>query len=154
LPTNARILQINISSGGVPKLPIESAEITRLGITGDAHRFSLHGGSSKALLLMASEFIDTLKHEGFPVFYGALGENITTLGLDHHLWQPGQQFRSGPIVIELTTPREPCKTLNPYGKGIQKRLQAAPGESGFYARVLTGGNLLANAIIEAVERIS
>ena len=150
----AHILQINISPGGVPKLPIQNAQITRLGIIGDQHRFRLHGGPSKALLLMASEVINTLKLEGFPVSYGALGENFTTIGLDHRLWQTGQQFRTGPLLIELTSPREPCKTLNPYGKGIQQRLLRQPGESGFYARVLTGGNLLPNAIIEAVERIS
>ncbi len=149
-----RILQINISSGGVPKLPIEHAEVGPLGIRGDRHRFRMHGGRQRAILLLASEVVDTLKLEGFPVFYGALGENFTTLGLDHRLWKTGQRFSCGPVLIELTSPREPCKTLNPYGKGIQKRLEAGPGESGFYAQVLTGGNIAPNGIIEAVERIS
>jgi hypothetical protein len=42
------------------------------------HRFRLHGGPGKALLLLASEVIDALCAEGWPLFYGALGENLTT----------------------------------------------------------------------------
>lgn len=149
-----RVLQINISAGGVPKTPIAQAEVGPLGIAGDGHRVRLHGGPDKALLLLASEVIDELRAEGWPLYYGALGENLTTYGLDHRHWQSGRRFQCGNILLELTTAREPCKTLNPYGRGIQKRLRAKPGESGFYASVLTGGILLPDAIIEAVERIS
>ena len=149
-----RILQINTSAGGVPKAPIAKAEVGTLGIAGDGHRFRLHGGPDKAILLLASEVIDALRAEGWPLYYGALGENLTTAGLDHSLWQPGQYFRCADVLLQLTTPREPCRTLNPYGRGIQKRLRAHPGESGFYAAVLSGGTLLPDAIIERVERIS
>ncbi len=149
-----RIVQINISAGGVPKTPVVQAEVGRLGIAGDGHRFRLHGGPKKALLLLASEVIDNLRAEGWPLYYGALGENLTTAGLDHATWKGGQRFRCGDVLLELTTPREPCKTLNPYGPGIQKRLRAKPGESGFYAAVLSHGILITDAIIEGVERIS
>jgi MOSC domain-containing protein YiiM len=157
LPPNdpARIVQINISpQGGVPKTPIAQAEVGPLGILGDGHRYRLHGGPQKALLLIAAEAIDLLCQEGWPLFYGALGENLTTRGLDHRTWQPGQRFRCSGVLLELTTPREPCKTLNPYGRGVQQRLLQNPGERGFYAAVLTGGTLTPDAIIEAVERIS
>jgi MOSC domain-containing protein YiiM len=149
-----RILQINISPGGVPKTPISQAIVGPVGIAGDGHCFRLHGGPKKAILLLAAEVIDLLCAEGWPLFYGALGENFTTRGLNHSLWQTGQRFRSGEVTLELTTPREPCKTLNPYGCGIQKRLRQNPGESGFYAAVLSGGMIVPDAIIEAVERIS
>jgi MOSC domain-containing protein YiiM len=149
-----RILQINISAGGVPKTAIEKAELGPLGILGDGHRFRSHGGLEKALLLLASEVVDALRTEGWPVYYGALGENLTTCGLDHTAWQSGQRFRCGSVIIQLTAPREPCRTLNPYGSGIQRRLQATPGESGFYAAVRAGGTLSREDIIEKVERIS
>jgi MOSC domain-containing protein YiiM len=154
LPERGQILQINISAGGVPKTPIPSAEVGPMGIVGDGHRYRLHGGPKKALLLLASEVIDALCADGWPLFYGALGENLTTRGLNHRTWRPGQRFRSGHLLIELTTPREPCKTLNPYGRGLQKRLLQNQGESGFYAAVLSAGTLTPDAIIEAVERIS
>ena len=149
-----RIVQINISTGGVPKTAVARAEVGPLGIVGDGHRFRSHGGVDKALLLVASEVIDALRAEGWPLYYGALGENLTTYGLDQSTWQSGQRFKCGSVTIELTTPREPCRTLDVYGRGIQKRLKAKHGESGFYAAVLEGGTLLPDATIEAVERIS
>ena len=36
--TTGRIVQINTSPGGVPKLPVETARVTRLGIEGDSQR--------------------------------------------------------------------------------------------------------------------
>ena len=149
-----RILQISISPGGVPKTPIARAEVGPLGIVGDGHRFRLHGGREKALLILASEVIDTLRAEGWPLFYGALGENLTTEGFDHRNWRAGQRFRIGEVLLELTTPREPCRTLNPYGRGIERRLRAKPSEGGFYAAVLVGGILTPRAIIENVEPVS
>ena len=149
-----RILQINISPGGVPKTPVPRAEVGPLGLVGDGHRFRSHGGRDKALLILASEVVDLLRAEGWPVFYGALGENLTTAGLDHGAWRPGQRFSIGQVLIELTTAREPCRTLSPYGRGLQKRLRAQPGESGFYAAVLAGGLLTPDAIIESLEPVS
>ena len=156
-----RVLQINISNGGVPKTAIDRAEVTPLGIIGDVHRSPrYHGGPERALLLIASEVVDTLCAEGWPVFYGALGENLTTVSLDHRSWRPGDRFRIGSVLIELTSPRQPCANLDPYGPGIQARLfdlrvkaldptSAHWGESGFYAAVLVPGSLASNDIIEA-----
>ena len=144
------VVQMNISNGGVPKQPIETANVNRLGIAGDKHVYRLHGGPEKALLLMSAELIDTLATEGFPVYYGALGENLTIQGLLHTEWRAGQKFSVGTTLIQLTEPRVPCKTLNPFGTGIQKRIfdakvkagnPASPhwGESGFYAAVRKEG---------------
>lgn len=159
-----RVIQINVSDGGVPKLPIDLAQITQAGIDGDTHRYAYHGGPEKALLLLAAEVIEDLRAEGWPVFYGALGENFTTIGLDHRLWRAGQRFRAGDVLLQLTTPRGPCSTLNPYGTGIQQRIYDSLvkardpssihwGESGFYARVLEPGGVHVNAIIEAVDPV-
>jgi MOSC domain-containing protein YiiM len=161
----ARVLQINISNGGVPKTPIASAIVGPVGITRDRHAHpKFHGGPRKALLLIASEVIETLKAEGWPLFYGALGENLTTVGLDHRSWKPGLRYRIDKVEIELTTPRQPCASLNPYGRGIQKRIYdqlveagdpQSPhwGESGFYAAVIKGGCIKANDIIQTVDLV-
>jgi MOSC domain-containing protein YiiM len=159
-----RVIQINASAGGVPKTPLASAEVNHLGIVGDGHRYRLHGGPDKAILLLASEVIDQLRSEGFPVFYGALGENFTTRGLDHRRWRPGLTLRAGELILKLTAPREPCKTLNPFGHGIQQRIYdrqvkalnptaARWGESGFYAAVVRGGRIAPEAIIEVVDPV-
>jgi MOSC domain-containing protein YiiM len=147
------VLQVNISAGGLPKRPIERARVLHLGIEGDKHLYRLHGGPRKALLLMASELIDALAAEGFSVFYGALGENLCTQGLDHLKWRAGQRYRVGTALIELTEQRAPCSKLNPYGKGIQQRILRAGGESGFYAAVLEDGTIQAGDIIRMVDSV-
>ncbi len=124
-----------------------------LGISGDKHLYRLHGGRQKALLLMAAEVIDALATEGFSVFYGAMGENLTIQGLCHAHWRPGQIYRVGSTLIELTEPREPCSKLRPYGPGIEKRIRRAPGESGFYAAVLAAGVIRPGDTIQVVDPV-
>jgi MOSC domain-containing protein YiiM len=162
---SGRVLQISISNGGVPKNAISSATVGQMGIEGDKHAHpQFHGGPRQALLLIASEVIHDLEAEGWPVFYGALGENITTVGLDHKAWRPGARYRIGEVEIELTKPRQPCATLHPYGRGIGKRIYddlvgagdpRSPhwGEAGFYAAVLKGGRLQNDDIIELMQPI-
>jgi len=148
-----RILQINISPGGLPKLPIQTAQVSRLGIEGDKHLYRLHGGPQKALMLMAAEFIQALATEGFSVYYGAMGENLTVAGLPHTGWRPGQRYRAGTALIEFTEPRDPCSKLRPYGVGIEKRIRRAPGESGFYAAVLEDGIIQPGDTIQLVDPV-
>ena len=78
-----------------------------------------------------------------------IAENVSQLEL---LPRNGiNAYLIGDVLIELTTPREPCRTLNPYGSGIQRRLRKNKSEAGFYAAVLTGGILTPDATIEVVE---
>ncbi|HWB99318.1 MAG TPA: MOSC domain-containing protein [Bryobacteraceae bacterium] len=153
------ILQINISAGGIPKRPVPEGWLTPLGFEGDScNHPEHHGGPQQAVLLIASEVIEELSGKGFPLFFGALGENLTTLGLDRRQWRIGQRFRAGDTLLELTKVRVPCATLNLYGTSIQqeiydRQVQAGDissprwGMSGFYARVLRPGFVRVNDII-------
>ncbi len=141
-----KISQINISPGGIPKRPIAEANLTARGLTGDdwAHP-KYHGGPDQALLLIGAEVIAELNGLGYELYAGALGENLTTEGLDYANLTAGQQFRLGQsCLIELTKLREPCRTLDifnrPGGNRIQKLLKLE-GRGGWYARVLTPGPL-------------
>ena len=145
-------MQLSVSRGGIPKLAIPSAELTEIGVAGDRWRFPFHGGRRKAILLITSEGIDELVSQGFPLFPGALGENLTTRGLDRRELRIGQRFRVGDAEIELTRIRTPCATLDVYGPGIQAaiydaRVQAGDpqslrwGLSGFYASVVQPGTV-------------
>ena len=99
-----RIVQLNISPGGIPKRPVPEAEIHPLGLAGDGHAHpNVHGGTRKAVLLIAAEVVDELAARGYPVFYGALGENLTTRGIDVHRLRIGDQVRAGSAVLEITT---------------------------------------------------
>jgi MOSC domain-containing protein YiiM len=147
------ILQINISRGGVPKRAIPEGDVTPLGIAGDiqAHP-EFHGGLRQALLLISAEGTEELIELGFPLFHGALGENITTRGLDRRLWRIGQRWRLGQVVIEFTKVRAPCDALSVYGPLIQRAVYDAKvksgepssprwGLSGFYAAVIGTGSI-------------
>ncbi len=153
------IIQINISRGGVPKRAVPHGRITPLGLEGDLHSHpNIHGGPEKAILLIAAETVDELGQAGWPVFFGALGENLTTRGLDRRLLRIGQQLRAGTALLEISRVRVPCSTLDVYGPGIQKELYDAQvrvgdpssprwGRSGFYARVLEPGEVYVHDII-------
>jgi MOSC domain-containing protein YiiM len=147
----ASILQINVSPGGVHKRPIPAATVTTLGIQGDLHAHpAIHGGPLKALLLITSEGLEELGSSGFPLYPGALGENITTRGLDRRELRIGQFWRIGQIVVELTKVRGPCATIRVYGANLPEAIYdqkvkagdpASPrwGLSGFYASVVRPG---------------
>jgi MOSC domain-containing protein YiiM len=148
---SASVVQVSISRGGVPKRAIPEGDIGPLGIAGDDHSHpQIHGGPQQAVLLISSEAIAELTAQRFPVYPGALGENITTVGVDRAEWRTGQRWRIGQAIVELTKVRGPCDQLNIYGTGIQKAIydaQVHAGDpssprwamSGFYARVVQPG---------------
>lgn len=128
------------------------------GVEDDRHRdLEHHGGPDKAVLMIAAELIHSLAARGFPVFYGALGENLTVSGLDPHRWRAGQRYRLGAeAVIELTELRTPCTNLHVYGPPIKAELYdarchagdiASPhwAHGGFYARVIRAGLIFSGA---------
>lgn len=145
------IVQISISRGGIPKRAIAEGVLTPLGIKGDAHAHPhIHGGPQKAVLLMTAETIDELASRGYPVYCGAMGENITTRGLDRRLLRAGQRFRMATAVIELTGIRVPCASQDIYGPALKREVYDAAVKagdvtsprwamSGFYAAIIRPG---------------
>lgn len=144
------VVQVSVSRGGIPKLAIPSGELTATGIVGDAWRYPFHGGRRKAILLITIEGIEELASHGYALSPGALGENLTTRGLDRQELMLGQRFQAGNAVIELASIRVPCATLDVYGAGIQAAMFDAQvqardptsprwGLSGFYAAVIQPG---------------
>jgi MOSC domain-containing protein YiiM len=161
-----QIIQINISPGGLPKRPILEGLIKHGGIEGDSWAHPrIHGGPNQAVLIIASEVIDKLKAKGYPVYPGALGENLTTEGLDPALWRAGQQYRVGEAVIELTKVRAPCNSLNVYGPSIKDEIYDSvvkakdPSSlrwalSGFYAKVVRPGLIFPGNVIALLSELA
>ncbi len=160
------IVQINIGLGGLPKYPVPAARIAPLGLEGDAHRNTqIHGGPMKAVLLMAAETIEALAARGYPVYFGATGENLTTRGLDYRHLRIGDQLRAGGAVLEVTRPRSPCANLDIYGKSLRteiyddrvaERDPSSPrwGMSGLYAAVRLPGPVKTGDIIAVVATLA
>lgn len=138
-----RILALCSGPGGIPKFPLERAEVQELGIVGDKHRFRLHGGRDRALCLLSIEEVRSLERDGVPVAGpGTFGENVLTEGLDFRRLAPGDRLALGdpeaPVLIELHDVREPCRTLCSLDKRFPDLML---GRSGFVARVLRPGLL-------------
>lgn len=140
------VLSLHRSPGGIPKTEVAEAQVDARGIEGDdwAHP-KYHGGPDQALLLIGAEVLEELSGLGFTLFPGALGENVTTTGLDYRELGAGCRLSLGEEVkIELTKLREPCRTLDVYNNARAGRIQKllkTEGRGGWYARVLSGGIL-------------
>lgn len=142
----ARVFQVNVSNGGVPKRAVAEARVGALGLEGDAvNHPKIHGGPERAVCLFALDLIQALQAEGHPVFPGAVGENLTVDGLDWASLDVGAVLAVGEAVrLQLTQRVEPCKTIAPYFTGRQfKRIQPArvPDQTRWYARVLEEGTV-------------
>jgi MOSC domain-containing protein YiiM len=151
-----RIVQINISPGGVPKRPVPRTRVLRSGLEGDRHRDAEHhGGPDRALCLFSLEQIEALQAEGHPVEPGALGENLTITGLDWARVRPDEFFRLGDeVLIQITRFTSPCLNIRgsfldgAYSRVSEKR---HPGSSRVYARILVPGEIASG---DPIERLS
>lgn len=131
---------INVSNGGVPKRPRDTAELRFSGVSGDRQRdLRYHGGPTRAVSLYSLELICALQAEGHPLEPGSIGENLTLAGVAWARMLPGASLHVGDALLELTAYAAPCTNLLPYFReGQFKRVsqKVHPGWSRLYARVL------------------
>src|SRR5829696_10111141 len=135
------LVQLNISPGGMPKLPVQSARVTRDGVAGDWQKNrKYHGGPDRAVCLFSEELYAWLREQGVEdLFNGAIGENFTTRGFDLMALAKGDRLRVGPeCVIELTDVREPCRQLKKWDERFPKLIV---GRSGWVAKVVVEGEV-------------
>ena len=104
-----QVAQLNMSGGGVPKLPVDSFVIKARGPVGDKQRSRLHHGRPwQAVCLWSAEVIDAFAAEGHPIEYGSTGENITTIGIPWGQVQAGVRLRVGEALLEASLWTLPC----------------------------------------------
>ena len=157
----ARVFQINVSGGGVPKQAVRWAEISTLGLSGDKQaNTEVHGGPERAVCLYSLERVLALQAEGHPIYPGSIGENLTLAGLDWESILPGRQIRLGEqVLLEITRFTSPCQKIagsfnaENFNRVSQK---TNPGWSRLYARVLQPGSIQVGdrvqVVSEALER--
>lgn len=150
-----RVHQINVSSGGVPKLPVPEANFGTGGVEGDRHADTRHhGGPDQAVCIYSLEVIEGLQAEGHPIHPGSAGENLTVGGMDWAAVRPGVRLRVGEALLEVTKPTSPCsKNARWFIRGEFNRMHDAkhPGWSRMYARVLEEGLVRTGDRVEFVE---
>ncbi|MAC97406.1 MAG: sulfurase [Euryarchaeota archaeon] len=112
---SAVVHSINISTqGGVPKLPINKAQIKFEGVDGDFNKFRTEKKNStgtRAVTLFSLEQIEKLKSEGHAIDVGTTGENITIEGVDWPSLEVGARMMIGEAMIELSEPTAPCSKI-------------------------------------------
>jgi MOSC domain-containing protein YiiM len=140
-----RVHSINVSNGGVPKVPRREAVVGPGGLQGDTQRdFRYHGGRDRAVSLYSLELIEELQAEGHSVVPGSIGENLTIAGVAWAGFVPGARVRVGEVLLELTSYTAPCRNIAPsFLQGDFSRVSQKihPGWSRLYARVLREGTV-------------
>ena len=143
------VLSINISKGGIPKLPIHSVKVTAAGLEGDGHNHAKHYDPIQAVCLQDVEQLEELSRHGYSLSPGATGENLTVCNLNVNSLPLGTVLQfSGGVVIEISKVRKPCYVMD----AIHLQLKVdALGRHGMYAKVLREGILNTGESIEVIE---
>jgi MOSC domain-containing protein YiiM/GNAT superfamily N-acetyltransferase len=139
--SDGRVVQVNVSDGGVPKRPVAAARVTAAGVEGDRQRENtVHGGPHRAVSLLGIEAIERVATEGNPIGPGSTGENLTVSGFDVSLLPLGTRLHIGDeLVLEISGRANPCRTIREsFARGRFGRLSAVthPADSRMYARVI------------------
>jgi MOSC domain-containing protein YiiM len=125
-----------------------------LGLDGDGQGdMSVHGGPDKAINIYPQDHhAYWLKDLGIEMPHGAFGENFTTQGMTEDEVCIGDIFRMGPVLLQVTQPREPCWKLARRWrvKDLALRVQTT-GKTGWYFRVLEEGIVEAPSEFEFVK---
>lgn len=137
------VMQINVSSGGVPKVAVPSALVTEMGIVTDSQNDrEHHGGRDRALVIYSWDLIQDLQNDGHPIYPGSVGENLTISGLDWGSLSPGNQLTFGEVTAEITGYASPCRKISAsFADGNHNRIyeKLNPGWSRICLRVLVPG---------------
>jgi MOSC domain-containing protein YiiM len=142
--------------------------VAGLGVQGDAymgekvkHRHHVlknpDAPNLRQVHLMHEELFEELRARGFNVQPGAIGENVTTRGVDLLALPRGARVRLGAkAVIEVTGLRNPCKDIDAFQQGLTAAVLARDSEgrlirkAGVMAIVIKGGDVKSGDLI-AVE---
>jgi MOSC domain-containing protein YiiM len=133
-----RIAAVCVSRGSIPKHAVTAARVTTDGLDGDEHAHAKHIRLDRAVSLFDLEILTQLQKEGFPLYPGAIGENLTVAGLNVQRLPPGTLLEVGDVLLRLEEPRKPCYVLD----AINPRLKdIIVGCCGYMASVVKGGTI-------------
>lgn len=140
-------------------LALQVRLLAGLGVAGDAHCGATVKHRSRVardpsqpnlrqLHLLHAELFDELRALGFAIAPGALGENVTTAGLDLLGLPRGARLHLGEAaVVEVTGLRNPCRQLDGFAPGLMAATldRGAAGrlvrKAGIMAVVVEGGDV-------------
>jgi MOSC domain-containing protein YiiM len=139
--------------------------VAGLGVEGDSHlgekvqhlyhvRRNPDAPNLRQVHLIHEELFEELRAAGFNLHAGAIGENVTTRGLDLLGLPTGARLRLGAeAVIEVTGLRNPCRQIDAFAPGLTAAVLGRDPEghlirkSGVMAIVIKGGDVHAGDTI-------
>ncbi len=144
-----KVLSVNVSEKkGTIKKPVETIQLTGIGVVGDAHSGKWH----RQVSLLASESIAKFSEEaGRAIKYGEFAENITTEGLLLHQCRPLDRFCSETLELEVTQIGKKCHGDN---CSIFREIgNCVMPKEGIFARVIRNGDLKAGDELEYLRKV-
>ena len=174
MPADMRVLSVNTgrvatlqtTRGPVPSGIVKTARegavaLAELGLDGDEQADpSVHGGPSRAVYAYPSEhyaFWQTVRAQagaapwGHVLPSGAMGENLTLVGLQESQVWVGDRLRFADCELLVSEPRTPCFKFNALmGFKQAAKLMVQSGWCGFYLAVIRTGSLSAGEEFELI----
>jgi MOSC domain-containing protein YiiM len=131
-----KLIAVCVSPGSIPKRMVSVVRVTRDGLAGDGHAHAKHNRPERAVSLFDLEILTQLQKEGFPLYPGAIGENLTVAGLHVQRLPPGALLEIGDVLLRLEDPRKPCYVLDAINPSLK---DVIAGRCGYMASVVRGG---------------
>lgn len=165
--SGARVVGVSAAAThGIGKEPRERIRLAAgLGVEGDAHlgvtvqhrsRVARDPGAAnlRQVHLIHAELHDELVARGFAVSAGAMGENVTTRGLDLLALPSGSRLRLGAdAVVEVTGLRNPCRQLDELQDGLMAATLDCAADGSLVRRAGVMGIVVAGGDVRAGDEI-
>lgn len=165
---NPSVLAVSLSDvHGFSKAVVPAIELLAgLGVAGDAHcgvtvqhRSRVAQDPTQPNLrqihLIHAELFDELRAQGFAIAPGAIGENITTLGIDLLALPQGAELCMGACaVVAITGLRNPCEQLNRFQPGLMAALVSRAPDGALVRKAGVMGVVRAGGPVRPGDRIT
>ena len=118
------------------KMPCDRLRLIEgIGVEGDAHagvtvqhlsrmRKDPDSPNLRQVHLIHAELLDELVEHGYVLAPGALGENVTTRGIDLLRLATDTRLHMGETVVRVTGLRNPCRQIDDFMPGLLKHMIA------------------------------
>ncbi|PHH84726.1 hypothetical protein CDD83_1484 [Cordyceps sp. RAO-2017] len=149
---------LNTMSGIDKKICAGPVKISRLGLEGDEHDLTFHGGPDKAVLGYCSshypDWQSSYPDRSDRFVPGGFGENFVTTHMNERNVCVGDVMSVGPQVrLQVSLPRQPCFKLNHrFSLKNFAPVTYQTSRTGWYYRVLQEGTVSAGDEIRLVSR--
>ena len=119
------------------------------GAGGDYNHYrtvGMKGTNDRALSIITQDVLESLEAAGWPLTDGDLGQNVLVTGFPYAAFVVGRRYLLGGIMVQISEPIQPCGYLCtlPFLRAksqCDEFLRALKGRRGWYARVLTPGQI-------------